>query len=122
MDAAKAEGKAIGLLFTNIKTCNPCRRLEKEVLSKPEWKAWADSHLHMVILDGSQHENDKAFDQRWATLSQIYIGSGGIPNFNLVLANGQNGRLHLSFENEGPAFYIAQFTAALERASAGGQP
>ncbi|MCC5833374.1 MAG: thioredoxin family protein [Opitutales bacterium] len=48
---AKEEGKIILLEFHGSDWCPPCIRLNKEVLSKPEFKEFADKNLVLVDLD-----------------------------------------------------------------------
>jgi thioredoxin-related protein len=50
-EQAKAEGKAMLLNFTGSDWCGWCKRLDAEVFSKKEFKAYADEHLVCVKLD-----------------------------------------------------------------------
>ncbi|HEX3132580.1 MAG TPA: hypothetical protein VHX44_03235, partial [Planctomycetota bacterium] len=113
LDSAKAEHKAVILLFTNTRTCAPCRGLEREVLSQPQWKAWAETHVCMVVLNGAEHENDPTYEERANLLFQLYDG-GGIPSLFLIRSDGcRLGRRRAFDRNAGPAGYIAEFERVL---------
>lgn len=48
---AKAEKKLVLLDFTGSDWCPPCKALHKNVLSKPEFEAYAKTNLVLVELD-----------------------------------------------------------------------
>jgi protein disulfide-isomerase len=51
---AKAENKLVLLDFTGSDWCPPCKALQKEVLSQPEFKAYAESNLIYHVVDFPQ--------------------------------------------------------------------
>ena len=48
---AKTENKTVLLDFTGSDWCPPCMQLQKEVLSKPEFKTYAESNLIYHVVD-----------------------------------------------------------------------
>src|SRR5690606_25528662 len=48
---AKAENKMVLLDFTGSDWCPPCKALHKNVLSKPEFEAYAKTNLVLVEVD-----------------------------------------------------------------------
>ncbi len=48
---ARAAGKKLVILITGSKWCPPCQLLEKQVLSTPEWEAFAKNEILFEIYD-----------------------------------------------------------------------
>ena len=51
MDKAKAEKKMVLMDFTGSDWCPPCKALHKNVLTSPEFEAYADKNLVLVEVD-----------------------------------------------------------------------
>lgn len=62
---AARQKRRIFVLFTNSKTCVPCRMLKDAVLSQPEFLDYAAKHLVLLQIDYAPYHN------RQKTLKQI---------------------------------------------------
>lgn len=91
-DAAKAqakrEGKVLFLFFTGSDWCGWCMRLQKEVLTQPEFAAWANEKAVLVDLDFPRNvaQSDELKQQNQALAKQYNIG--GYPTVVLTTADG----------------------------------
>jgi len=56
---AKEKDKNIVLLFTGSDWCPPCKKLEKKVLSNPEFKKFAEQKFIMVKADFPKRKKNK---------------------------------------------------------------
>ncbi|CAF0689114.1 thioredoxin family protein [Candidatus Methylacidithermus pantelleriae] len=56
LSRAKKEKKIVLMNFTGSDWCPWCQKLEKEVFSTPEFKAYADKHLILLFVDFPQHK------------------------------------------------------------------
>ncbi len=91
-DAAKAqakrEGKVLFLFFTGSDWCGWCVRLQKEVLTQPEFATWANENAVLVDLDFPRNvaQSDELKQQNQALARQYNIG--GYPTIVLTTADG----------------------------------
>lgn len=93
LDAARqkaaAEGKALLLDFTGSDWCGWCIRLRKDVLSKPEFEAYAADKFVPVEIDVPQNPKfDAALRQRNQQLCEKYHVSG-FPTVMVLTPEGQ---------------------------------
>lgn len=93
LDAARqkaaAEGKALLLDFTGSDWCGWCIRLRKDVLSKPEFEAYAADKFVPVEIDVPQNPKfDAALRQRNQQLCEKYHVSG-FPTIMVLTPEGQ---------------------------------
>lgn len=93
LDAARqkaaAEGKALLLDFTGSDWCGWCIRLRKDVLSKPEFEAYAADKFVPVEIDIPQNPKfDAALRQRNQQLCEKYHVSG-FPTIMVLTPEGQ---------------------------------
>ncbi|HTO02718.1 MAG TPA: thioredoxin family protein, partial [Opitutus sp.] len=51
LEQAKADDRRVFLFFTGSDWCSWCKRLNREILSTPEFKKFADDRLVLVELD-----------------------------------------------------------------------
>lgn len=85
---AKAEQKALLLDFTGSDWCGWCIRLRKDVLSRPEFEAYAADKFIPVEIDMPQNPNfDKELKARNAALCEKYHVSG-FPTIIVVTPEG----------------------------------
>ena len=49
---AKADHKVVFMDFTGSDWCPPCKALHKNILSTPEFEAYAKTNLVLVLVDG----------------------------------------------------------------------
>ena len=117
IEQSRSAGLAAGLLITDTRTCAPCARLEREVLSQPTWRAWAAKHMRLVVLDGAGKDKDDAFEQRWRDAVTIHEGLGGTPTMVITTASGRQLGSVVEYEGTGPAAFIQACEARLSSAS-----
>lgn len=103
--AAKADNRQVFLFFTGSDWCGWCRKLDREVLSTPEFKAYAQKKLVLVKLDFPrqipQSNQLKAQNQKLGRQYKIE----GYPTVIVLNAQGkQVGRL--GYQPGGPKAFI----------------
>jgi len=102
---AERENKMLLLDFTGSDWCVWCKKLESEVWSTPEFKAWADDNLVKVFIDYPQ-TIDLSDDQRMQNeLLKQYFGIEGYPTIFLLDSN-LTPLLRTGYKEGGPAEYI----------------
>lgn len=104
---ARNEGKQVFLFFTGSDWCVWCKRLDQEILSTPEFKAYAAGKLLLVKLDFprsiSQSDQLKAQNNQLARQHHIE----GYPT--VVVLDGSGKRLGtLGYMGGGPSGFIAK--------------
>lgn len=84
---AKREGKVLFLFFTGSDWCGWCVRLQKEVLTQPEFIAWAKDNAVLVDLDFPRNvaQSDELKQQNQALAKQHNIS--GYPTVVLTTAD-----------------------------------
>ena len=117
---AKAENKPMLLYFTGSDWCGWCIRMEKEILRKPEFLAYAKDHLVLVELDfPNKPENKKKQSaelkaQNKALDKQFKIE--GYPTLFLTDA-GLKTIAETEYREGGPEKYVAHLKQLLEKAA-----
>jgi thioredoxin-related protein len=105
---AKASNKLLFIDFTGSDWCGFCIRLDKEILSKPEFKDYASKNLVLLEIDfprrKEQSTDVKEQNQRLAQEYQIE----GFPT--LVVLNGEGRRVwrYDGFFPDGSGAFIAE--------------
>lgn len=104
---AKGTKKLVLLDFTGSDWCGWCIKLNKEVFSQPEFKAYAKENLVLVELDfPRQKPLDAATKARNDGLAKKY-GVRGFPT--IVVLNGEGKKVgELGYTPGGPAAFIAE--------------
>lgn len=106
LQQAKSDKTKVFLFFTGSDWCGWCVRLKKEVLSQPEFLAYAQSKLVLVDIDfpkrAPQPESLKQQNEQLA-------GQYGIEGFPTVVVLNSSGREigRLGYQQGGPSAYIA---------------
>jgi thioredoxin-related protein len=105
---AKSENKNILLDFTGSDWCPWCIRMDKEVLDTPEFKAFADKNLVLMLVDFPQTKQlpQKVQDQN-NDLQQKFAAEG-FPTFILVDKNGTVLGQQVGYLEGGPTAFIAK--------------
>jgi protein disulfide-isomerase len=103
---AKAEKKLVLIDFTGSDWCYACIRLEKEILSKPEFKDYAEKNLVLMKVDlplkPKLPKDEKA---RREELMDTYSANFG--ELYLVDSTGQKLAL-VEWDNESPKDFVAK--------------
>lgn len=114
---AAAEGKALVVEFTGSTWCPPCKALHAEVLTTPEFAAWARDKV-LVKLDyprASERTLEKvAADPALATLMRLKeeFDVPGFPTMFVFDAQGKELAKVVGYgRGDGPEKYLAQLDA-----------
>ncbi len=102
---AKAEGKHLLIDFSGSDWCGWCIKLDKEVFSKDEFKAYAKDNLVLLLVDWPQRtENKKEVQAK----SQPIMGKFGIQSFPTVILLDSEGKAvaKTGYQAGGPAAYV----------------
>ncbi|HEY0944601.1 MAG TPA: thioredoxin family protein [Opitutaceae bacterium] len=107
LTVAKAENRKVFLFFTGSDWCGWCKKLDGEVLTKPEFKAYAGEKLILVKLDFPRQIPQSAqLKAQNRGLSQQYKIEG-FPTVVVLSAEGKEvGRL--GYQPGGPKAFIGE--------------
>jgi thioredoxin-related protein len=114
-EEAKANNKLVFLDFTGSDWCGYCIRLDKEILSKPEFKQYADKNLILVEIDFPRRKPQSSDLQKQNIELAQQFGIEGFPT--IILLNGA-GKPVWRFDGYFPAGPEA-FIAELEKVRKG---
>jgi thioredoxin-related protein len=105
---AKASNKLILLDFTGSDWCGYCIRLDRDVLSKPEFKDYASQNLVLVEIDFPRRKAQSAEVKRQnEELAQQYQIEG-FPTLVVLNGDGQTIWRYDGYFSDGPQAFIAQ--------------
>lgn len=109
---AKTNNKLVFVDFTGSDWCGYCIRLNREILSKPEFKDYANKNLVLVEIDFPRAKSQSVdLRKKNQELAQQY-DIQGFPT--IVVLNG-NGRMIWRFDGyfpDGPQAFIAELEKA----------
>jgi protein disulfide-isomerase len=103
---AKAENKPILINFTGTDWCGWCIRIEKEVFSKDEFKAYAKENLVLMEVDfpEKKKQTDEVKAQNKALDKEFKIE--GYPTIFLVDSEGKKLSEDIGYREGGPQAYV----------------
>lgn len=100
------QNKPLLLFFTGSDWCGWCIRLQKEVLTTPEFTAWANKNVVLVELDYPRKKAQQAeIKQQNAELQQVF-GIQGFPTIYFAKAT-KNKQGKTNFSSLGSTGYVA---------------
>ena len=110
---AAKEDKKVFLLFTGSAWCPPCKMMERDVFSKPEFLAYAAKNLVLVMLDFSPdgRSKSKEFGTAQDELAQKFAIEG-FPTFILTNASGKILARNMGYIPGGPEAFIRWIKSA----------
>ena len=111
---AKIGGKPMMLVFSGSDWCIWCVKLEREVLSRPEFAAWADAHAVIYTADFPEHSpQPEELKKQNAELAQQY----GVDSFPTVVLTDAEGREigRTGYRPGGAAAYIGHLGEILAK-------
>ena len=112
---ARADGRKILAVFTGRDLSVWCRKMEREVLSKPEFRDFATNEYELVLLDFTQggKRQAKKVRQRNADLQKKFK----VQDFPAVLVIDANEKIIMrtGYEKGGATKWIAKFRENLRR-------
>lgn len=107
---AKEEGKPILINFTGTDWCGWCIKIEKEIFSKDEFKAYAKENLVLMEVDFPEKKENKAKQsaevkaQNKALDKEFKIE--GYPTIFLLDAEGKKISEDIGYREGGPQAYV----------------
>lgn len=111
-DLARSSHKLVLLDFTGSDWCGWCIRLDKDILSKPAFKDYANKNLVLVEIDfprrKSQSDDLKKQNQELAAKYQVE----GFPTIVLLNGDGQKVWRFDGYFADGPEKFIEQLEKA----------
>ena len=109
LETAKAENKRVLLDFTGSDWCGPCIEFKKRVLSRPEFRTYAEKNLILVEVDYPQGKRQSAelVKQNEHLSKQYGIDEKGFPTVVLLDPAGKGMREFTGYAGETPAEIIS---------------
>ncbi len=105
VEISKKSKKPIMLFFTGSDWCGWCVRLQKEVLTTPEFAKWAKDNVVLVELDFPRRTPQLPETQKQNMELQQALGVRGYPTVWFVNATKKDGKINL--EQIGSTGYVA---------------
>jgi len=105
LEISKKSKKPIMLFFTGSDWCGWCIRLQKEVLTTPEFAKWAKDNVVLVELDFPRRTPQQPEIQKQNAELQQALGVRGYPTVWFVNATKKDGKINL--EQLGSTGYVA---------------
>lgn len=105
---AKELNRPVFAFFTGSDWCPACKGMQKDVLSTPEFRAWAERSVVMLELDYPNQPLAKAIKDQNEALKRQF-GISGYPTVHLLNpADGKSLGSLVSYFDGGPEVYIDQ--------------
>ncbi|MDB6108963.1 MAG: trxA [Pedosphaera sp.] len=114
---AKAEKKLVLMDFTGSDWCPPCKALHKNVLTSPEFEAYAKTNLVLVVVDfpRSKEQSEELKKSNEALKDKFNIE--GFPTVILLDGNGKQLSKETGYGGASPKEFIAGLEKAKKKAS-----
>lgn len=110
-EQAKAEKKLVLLDFTGSDWCPPCKALHKNVLSKPEFEAYAKTNLVLVEVDFPNRKPQSAELKKANAALQEKFKVEAYPT--IIVLNSEGKEVHRKSGYGGTT--VKEFIAGLEK-------
>jgi protein disulfide-isomerase len=114
-EQAKATNKLVFLDFTGSDWCGFCIRLDREILSKPAFKEYANKNLVLVEVDFPRAKNQSPNIRKQNRQLAEEYGVQGFPTIIVLNGSGKRVWRYDGYFPDGPDAFIAE----LERARKG---
>lgn len=109
---SQATGKPIVILFTGTSWCPACMKLEREVLTKPEFAQAVGNRFIFVKAEFPDYAEEAIMRSPYYSLIKSH-GIEAFPTMVIVNANGQ--RLYtVNYQAGGPGVYINELLQKLD--------
>jgi len=108
--SAASEQRNVFLFFTGSDWCGWCKKLDGEILSTPEFKAYADAKLVLVELDFPRQKEQSVAEKRQNQKLQRQFGIKGYPTVIVLNSKGEP-VARLGYQRGGPEPFIAKLKA-----------
>jgi thiol-disulfide isomerase/thioredoxin len=113
---AKELNRPVFAFFTGSDWCPHCQRAQKDVLTTPVFRAWAETHVVLLELDYPNKPLPKALKEQNEALKRQY-GISSYPNFHLL--NPEDGKSYGNFSGlpqGGPEVFIDELIRRIPNA------
>jgi thioredoxin-related protein len=105
---AKAANKIVLLDFTGSDWCVWCMKFDDEVLSKPEFAAYARTKLELVLVDFPKTKNQSDALKKNNDELQTKFKVDGFPTYVALNADGKEIGRQVGYLSGGPQAFIAE--------------
>ncbi|MDD3155232.1 MAG: thioredoxin family protein [Victivallaceae bacterium] len=111
---SKINDRPVMIVFSGSDWCSWCMKLDAEVLSRAEFKTWADAHVEFLIADFPEYRAQEEAERiENAALAERY-GIDSYPTVVLTDANGKElGRT--GYRPGGAVAYTAYLESLLKK-------
>lgn len=92
LERAKESGKQVFILFTGSDWCPYCIKLEKEVVSKSEFREWAKDRFELVFCDFPMKDGGKNVTAEQKAANMELSKSFGIQGYPTIIIAGADGK------------------------------
>lgn len=117
--AAKAENKLVFMDFTGSDWCPPCKALEKNVLSSPEFEAFAKKNLILVLVDFPNSKPQSAELKKANQKLMDKYKVEGYPTVIVLDAKGKQLSMDAGYADETPKAFLAKYEKLAAKISPG---
>jgi thioredoxin-related protein len=108
LEQAKTENKIVLLDFTGSDWCIWCMKFDNDVLSKPEFAAYAKTNLVMVMLDFPQAKKQSDALKKSNRELQKKFSVDGFPTYVVLNSDGKEIGRQVGYLAGGPEAFIAK--------------
>jgi thioredoxin-related protein len=110
LEKAKSEKKLVMMEFTGSDWCPPCKALHKNVMTSPEFEAYASTNLVLVELDfpNKKPQSDELKKSNAALAKQYKIE--GYPTVIVLDAEGKELSKDVGYSGEKPEQFIEKLS------------
>lgn len=103
---AKEQKRWILMNFTGSDYCIWCQRFQKDVLSRPEFKAYAEQHLVLLEVDFPERKKQSAELKKANEALQEKYAVAGFPTFVLLNSEGREVGRQVGYLRGGPEAFL----------------
>jgi thioredoxin-related protein len=108
LDLAKAQNKVVLVEFTGSDWCPPCKALHKNVMTSPEFQAYAEKNLVLVEADFPHHKAQSDELQKANKALADKFGLEGFPTVVVLDAKGRQLSKTVGYDGGKPGAFIAE--------------
>ena len=106
LSQAKDQKRWVLMNFTGSDYCVWCQRFQKDVLSRPEFKAYAEQHLVLVEVDFPERKKQSVELKKANEALQEKYAVAGFPTFVLLNSDGREVGRQVGYLRGGPEAFL----------------
>jgi thioredoxin-related protein len=107
-EAAKAQNKLLFIDFTGSDWCGFCVRLDRDILSRPQFKAFANKNLVLMEVDFPRRKEQSAETRAQNQRLALQYNIQGFPTIVVLNGEGQTVWRYDGYFSDGPEAFIAE--------------